>query len=231
MRRRNLAVAVGAVAATVLASAAGSPDPVRASAASVYVSGSDVAVVGRPLALHAAPDSDRVLARVGVQTEFGSPTRLAVVGNSGEWLAVISSELGNRVRGWVHGSQVRVVHTPYSVEVDLSARRLTVWRLGVRLRRFAVGIGAPRSPTPIGRFAVTDKLSNFWPSLYGCCAIALSGHQTQLPSGWDAGDRLAIHEGGGIGGAVSAGCLRAAWADMRYLMSRLPLGTQVVVHT
>jgi lipoprotein-anchoring transpeptidase ErfK/SrfK len=230
MRRRSFAVAVGAVAATVLAAAAGFPDPARAGAASVYAHGSDIAIVDRPLALHAAPDSDRVLARVGAQTEFGSPTRLAVVGTSGEWLAVISSELGNRVRGYVHRSQVRVVHTAYSVEVDLSSRRLTVWRLGVRLRRFGIGIGAPRSPTPIGRFAITDKLSNFWPALYGCCALALSGHQPHLPSGWDGGDRLAIHEGGGIGGAVSGGCLRAAWADMRYLMARLPLGTQVVVH-
>src|SRR5688500_14291091 len=115
---RSFAVAVGAVAATVFAAAAGFPDPARASAASIYRSGTDIAVVDRPLALYAGADSDRVVARVGAYTEFGSPTRLAVVGNSGEWLAVISSELGNRVRGYVHRSQVRVVHTTYSVEVD-----------------------------------------------------------------------------------------------------------------
>lgn len=230
MRRSSLAVAVCAVAATVLAAAAGFPEPGRAGAASVYTSGTEIAVPDGPVALRAAPEPGRVLARVGAQTEFGSPTRLAVVGSVGEWLAVISSELGNRERAYVHRSEVRVVRTPYSVEIDLSARRLTLWRRGVRLRRVGIGIGAPGSPTPTGRFAITDKLTNFWPSLYGCCVLALSAHQTNLSPGWEGGDRIAIHEGHGIGGAVSNGCLRAAWADMRYLMARLPLGAQVVIH-
>jgi lipoprotein-anchoring transpeptidase ErfK/SrfK len=230
MHRRSLAVAVGAVAATVLAAAAVFPDSARATAASVYVRGSEVAVPEAPLKLRAAPSSTRILGRVSMRTEFGSPTRLAVVGRVGEWLAVVSPALHNRVRGYVHRDDVELGHNPYSLEVDRSSRRLTVWRLGVPLRRVRVAIGAPGSPTPIGRFAVTDKLRDFWPSYYGCCAIALSGHQTQLAPGWTGGDRLAIHEGSGLGGSVTNGCLRAARADMRYLMARLPLGTQVVVH-
>jgi lipoprotein-anchoring transpeptidase ErfK/SrfK len=153
-----------------------------------------------------------------------------VVGASGEWLAVISAALGNRVRGFIHRSKVRLVHDPFSLEVDRSARRLTVWRLGFRLRRIGIAVGAPSTPTPRGHFAITDKLSDFWPSVYGCCAIALSGRQTRLARGWSGGDRLAIHAGTGIGGAVSNGCLRAATKDMRFLMRVLPLGTQVIVH-
>jgi lipoprotein-anchoring transpeptidase ErfK/SrfK len=102
--------------------------------------------------------------------------------------------------------------------------------MGIGLRRIGVAIGAPATPTPQGRFAVTDKLSNFWPSLYGCCAIALSGRQTRPTPGWSGGNRLAIHAGSGTGAAVSNGCLRAAARDMRFLMRVLPLGTQVVVH-
>jgi lipoprotein-anchoring transpeptidase ErfK/SrfK len=154
-----------------------------------------------------------------------------VIGESGDWLAVISAALGNRVRGFVHRSKVELVHDPFSLEVDRSARRLTVWRMGVALRRFGVAIGASATPTPQGRFAITDKLSNFWPSLYGCCVLALSGRQTRPTPGWDGGDRLAIHAGSGIGAAVSNGCLRAATRDMRFLMKVLPLGTQVVVHS
>ena len=180
--------------------------------------------------MHAAPGSSRILARVGARTSFGSPTRLAVLGSAGDWLVVIPEALGNRVRGFVHRSKVRLVHVPFSLEVDRSARKLTVWRMGVALRRFSVGVGRASSPTPLGRFSITDELENFMPSIYGCCILALSGRQTHLSPGWNGGDRLAIHVGSGVGGAVSTGCLRAGESDVRYLMATLPLGTQVVVH-
>jgi lipoprotein-anchoring transpeptidase ErfK/SrfK len=222
-----------AVAATVLAAwVAGSPPPAQSSTPkTLYSVGSEVGVPHRGVTLlHAAPGSQRVLARIGPRTVFGSPVRLAVVGTSGEWLAVISAALGNRVRGFVHTSKVRLLHVPVSLEVDRSSRWLRVWRMGEVLRTFEIAVGAFATPTPRGRFAITDKLSNFMPSIYGCCTLALSGHQTRLAPGWTGGDRLAIHAGSGIGSAVSNGCLRAAETDMRYLMELLPLGTQVVVH-
>ena len=80
---------------------------------------------------------------------------------------------------------------------------------------------------------MTDKLSGsrFGP-YYGCCILALSGHQTHLPAGWPGGDRLAIHgtdSPATIGTAASAGCLRAADADLQALMRRVPLGTPVFI--
>jgi lipoprotein-anchoring transpeptidase ErfK/SrfK len=105
-----------------------------------------------------------------------------------------------------------------------------VWRGGVIVRRVEIAVGAAGSQTPIGRFAVTDQLTGFNTSAYGCCILALSGHQTNLPSGWTGGDRLAIHGGGGLGSAVSTGCLHAGEADLRWLLRRVPLGTQVVIH-
>jgi lipoprotein-anchoring transpeptidase ErfK/SrfK len=233
MRRSSNPIAACAVAATVLAACAAEPPSPAWSrtAPSLYAAGSDVAIP-QPgvLLLHDAPGSERVLARVGPRTVFGSPPRLAVVGESGDWLAVISAKLGNRVRAFVLRANVRLVHVPFTVEVDQSSRRLTIWRNGVALRRIDVAVGAPSTPTPLGRFAITDKLSNFWPSLYGCCAVVLSGRQTLPTPGWSGGDRLAIHAGDGIGTAVSNGCLRASTGDMRFLMRVLPLGTQVVVH-
>jgi lipoprotein-anchoring transpeptidase ErfK/SrfK len=234
MRRSSNPIAACAVAATVLAACtAETPSPAwTRTTPSLYVTGSDVAAP-QPgvLLVHASPGSDRILARVGSRTEFGSPMRLAVVGESGDWLTVISAKLGNRVRGFVLRSNVRLEHVPLSVEVDLSAHRLTAWRRGIALRRLPVAVGAASTPTPQGRFAITDKLSNFWPSLYGCCAIALSARQTRPTPGWNGGDRIAIHAGHGVGAAVSNGCLRAATADMRFLMRVLPLGAQVIVHS
>jgi lipoprotein-anchoring transpeptidase ErfK/SrfK len=96
-----------------------------------------------------------------------------------------------------------------------------------------VGVGRAGSPTPTGRFAVTDKLSgSAYGPYYGCCILALSAHQTHLPPGWTGGDRVAIHGTNApatIGAAASAGCLHAGEADLRTLMRRVPLGTPVFI--
>ena len=79
------------------------------------------------------------------------------------------------------------------IHVDRSARRLTVRRGGRMPRRVRVAVGRPGTETPTGRFAVTDKLhTKRADSPYGCCALALSGHQPKLLPGWPGGDRLAI---------------------------------------
>src|SRR4051812_20642362 len=232
MRRSRKPVAAGAVAATVLAAfAAGAPSPARATTVSeLHASGSDVALPHGPLLLRAAPDSDRIVARVERRTMFGSRTKLAVVAQTDGWLEVISDELVNDVHGFVRSARVQLTHDPYSVEVDRTARRLTVWRLGVRMHRIGVAIGARSTPTPLGRFAITDKLRNFWSAYYGCCVLALSGRQPRPTPTWFGDTRLAIHAGGGIGSAVSNGCLRATTTSMRYLMRVIPVGTQVIVH-
>jgi lipoprotein-anchoring transpeptidase ErfK/SrfK len=97
-----------------------------------------------------------------------------------------------------------------------------------------VAIGRPGSSTPVGRFAVTDKIAgNRYGPYYGCCILALSAHQPNLPAGWTGGDRIAIHGTNApstIGTASSAGCPHARDADLRVLMRRVPLGTPVFIH-
>jgi len=231
MRRSRPAVGACAVAATVLAVLVVVLPTARAKTANArYATGSEIASPQqRSLALRAGPGSARVLARVGRQTVFGSATRIAVVGEDGDWLEVISELLPNNAHGYVRRSDVSLTRRAYVLEADLSRRELVVWRWGEPTRRFPVGIGARVSPTPTGSFSVTDKFSRYQPAIYGCCLLALSGHQTHLPPGWRGGDRLAIHEGDGIGQEVSAGCLRGSRTNLRYLMRTIPLGTQVVV--
>jgi lipoprotein-anchoring transpeptidase ErfK/SrfK len=229
MRRSRAALAAGAVASAVSAVLAAPQGQANGSA--LYREGSVVAQVrAGSVALHAAPGSTRVLAVASRTTEFGSRTTFAVTGIRGRWAEVISPLLPNDVHGFVRRSEVKLSRVRVALDVDLSARRLRVWRGGAILRRVDVAIGAASSRTPIGRFAVTDRLTGFNTSAYGCCILALSGHQTHLPPGWTGGDRLAIHGGGGIGSAVSTGCLHAGETDLRWLLHRVPLGTQVVIH-
>ena len=187
---------------------------------------------GRHVVLRASPEG-RVLATVSARTEFGSPQTLSVAFRKGDWIAVRSPRLGNGQLGWVHATPLRLLRRPVELEVDLSRRELIVRDARDVERRISVAVGAPATPTPVGRFYITDKLPGAdFGAYYGCCILALSGRQPNLPEGWSGGDRLAIHGSPTPtwGHAVSNGCLHAAEPDLRYLMKAVPLGTAVRIH-
>ncbi len=187
---------------------------------------------GHRIALRARPKGP-IIGEVGARTEFGSPQTLAVALRKGDWIAVRSPALGNDQLGWVRAAPLRLFRRPVMLVVDLSRRELSVRdEQGVE-RRISVAIGAPDTPTPPGEFYVTDKLQGAeFGSYYGCCILALSGRQPNLPQGWSGGDRLAIHGSPTPtwGQAVSNGCLHADEPDLRYLMKEVPLGTRIVIH-
>ncbi len=241
----SLARSLGATAAArwaaraPAADAAGgpvSPEPVTHEAAGPEPPAFLTARVTEGTALLRTRPRARVVAEVGPTSEFGSPTTLGVVERRGPWLGVVSAELENGEVGWIDLREggVALASTRISLVLDLSRRQLVVRRDDEVLRRMTVGVGAPGSPTPTGRFAVTDKLdgASFSP-VYGCCVIALSARQPNLPAGWQGGDRIAVHgtdDPASIGKAVSAGCPHASDADLRFLMRRVPLGTPVFIH-
>lgn len=186
-----------------------------------------------PVRLLARPGG-RVLARLRPRTEFGSRRVLSIVRRRPGWLQVVATERPNGRYGWVPARAARVRSIETSLHVDRSRRTVAVRRQGRVVRRFRVAVGGRRTPTPTGRFAVTDRL-RLGPdrrAAYGCCAIALSGHQSRLLPGWGGGDRLAIHgtrQPWTIGEAASLGCLRAPGPDMRALMRGVPLGAPVFI--
>jgi L,D-transpeptidase catalytic domain len=193
--------------------------------------GTLTAYVSRHKWLRARPGGRR-LAGLRRRTEFDSPRILTVVARRGVWLGVLAPELRNGQVGWIHGAHgVRLYRTPWSIAADLSRRQVVVRKDGRVVRRVPVAIGRPGAPTPRGRFAVTDKLLTNNPGgPYGCCALALTGHQPSIPQGWGGGDRLAIHGTPAehtIGQAASLGCLRAFNCDMRRIVREVPLGTRV----
>jgi lipoprotein-anchoring transpeptidase ErfK/SrfK len=181
--------------------------------------------------LRAAPGGRRI-AKATRTTSFGSPHVLSVVRRQGNWLAVHAPEQPNGRAAWLPTTAVVLGAVDLAIHVDRSKRLLTVRRGKRLLRRVTVAVGRPGHETPTGRFAVTDKLLMPPGTPYGCCAVALTGHQTSLPAGWGGGDRLAVHgtsEPASVGQPVSLGCLRAAQADIRWLMRRIPLGAPVFV--
>jgi hypothetical protein len=183
------------------------------------------------LTLRATPGG-RVIAHLRAHTAWGSPTVVWAPERRGNWLGVVATSLPNNRVGWLNVShdRPRMWRSRYSLAADLSSRTLALRRDGRVVRRMSVAIGAPSTPTPVGRFTLTDKLiPDRSLSYYGCCLLALSGHQPYLRPGWAGGDRIAIHGGGSVGTAASAGCLHLPDRDLRYLMRVLALGTPVVI--
>jgi lipoprotein-anchoring transpeptidase ErfK/SrfK len=195
--------------------------------------GSVVAHATRATWLRAAPGGRR-LVHIKAKTEFGSARVLSVVGRRGPWMAVLVPELPNGRTGWLDARRhTRLFRVPYTLEARLTQRRVIVRRLGRVVSSFPVAIGRPVAPTPRGRFAVTDKLlTGNAGGAYGCCVLALTGHQPKVPQGWGGGDRLALHATPAfetIGQEASLGCLRAATPVMRRLVRQIAIGTPVRV--
>lgn len=191
-----------------------------------------VAEVLRPTAIRAAPDG-RLLARVGTHDEFGSPDALAVERLGPYWLGVLTPFAGNGRLGWIPRAAVLLSRTPYALQASLSERTLTVRYEGRVLKRYTVGVGAPWAPTPLGRFAVTDRLTTGSPGgPYGCCILALSATAPHAIPGWPGGNRIAIHatpDYATIGQPDSHGCLHVTQADARWLILHVPIGTRIVI--
>lgn len=177
----------------------------------------------------------KMLTRLTRRTEFDGATVLAVARREDGWLGVRTHQRPNGELGWIPADAAQLERQPYRLHIDLSRRELVVEDAGDGgiVRRAPVAIGAPGTPTPTGTFGVTDRIkpkTDTGP--YGCCILALSGRQPNLPQGWGGGDRLAIHatpDEASVGSPASSGCLRATAETMRDLMEIVPLGAPVEI--
>jgi lipoprotein-anchoring transpeptidase ErfK/SrfK len=210
-------------AAAAIAAVAGAPAPPATTILKVRP--------GRVVAMHAHPGG-KLLFRVRPKTIYGRRLILSVTRRRGSWAAVTTFLMRNGRRAWVHIDHrtVAVRRTRWRMTADLSARTLTVLHGDHQVRTLRVAIGTRATPTPVGTFAITDKLKGApFGRAYGCCILALSGHQPKVRTGPIDG-RLAIHgtdRPGLVGSRASQGCLRARDREVRWLMRTVPVGTQV----
>lgn len=171
-----------------------------------------------------------IVAEQGDKTDFGSPSVFAVRRSTDGWVGVSTPELPNGEIGWIRADPrvLRAGSVDQAVSVDLSDRTATLLEGGLPVRSWRVTIGAPGSETPTGSFGVTDTFRGGLNAAYGCCAVALSATQPNLPSGWMGGNRIAFHGTDGVlGEASSSGCIRSADEDVSDLVDTVALGTPV----
>lgn len=108
---------------------------------------------------------------------------------------------------------------PYSIQVSLGQRRLTLLNNGRVVRTFPIAVGKMLTRTPLGEYVIVNREPNPG-GPYGVLWLSLSRrgygiHGTNNPSS--------------IGKAVSLGCIRMQNNDVLELANQVPNGTRVVI--
>jgi lipoprotein-anchoring transpeptidase ErfK/SrfK len=138
----------------------------------------------------------------------------------------------NGVTGWVRADDVTVATVRTRLVVDLSARRLTLFRNGRRVLSATVAVGSPATPTPTGRYYVNQRLIPTDPNgPFGPGAVGISAFSNVL-TGWTQGGPIAIHGTDApwsIGHDVSNGCIRLPNTTLRRVFATALAGTPVVI--
>jgi hypothetical protein len=179
---------------------------------------------------HAAPLYARAGGRrvgvIRVRTPYGSRTRLWVRSRAGGWLKVPAMDAPGNA-GWIRARATRPAPPlSHRVRIDRSARRLTVVGTGTRWSTRVI-LGGAATPTPLGTFQVTDRLSGArYGGTYGAWILVLSTYGSPAHV-----SRVAIH---GMPPAArsrsySAGCVRVPARALERLRRAAPPGTPVRV--
>jgi lipoprotein-anchoring transpeptidase ErfK/SrfK len=140
----------------------------------------------------------------------------------------------NGVTGWVPAAQVDVETVRTRILVDLSDRRVTLYRNGRRVLSATAAIGSPATPTPTGSFYVNQRLIPHDKSgPFGPGAVGISAFSNVL-TGWTQGGPIAIHGTNApwsIGEAVSNGCIRLHNKVLKRVFDEAFSGTPVVIRS
>jgi lipoprotein-anchoring transpeptidase ErfK/SrfK len=125
------------------------------------------------------------------------------------------------------------------IEVNLGARRLTVYRDGRKLKTYRVAVGTAEYPTPTGTYRIVNKQTNpTWNPPDSPWAKGLGpippGPGNPLGTRWigTSAPAIGIHgtyADSSIGTAASHGCLRMHMPDVEELFEKVHVGMPVVI--
>jgi lipoprotein-anchoring transpeptidase ErfK/SrfK len=149
------------------------------------------------------------------------------------WLRVRLPIRPNGSVGWIQRDRVQLARSPAYIVIDRSRRILTIYRNGRRSNRFRVVVGAPSTPTPIGLFALQDRVKQpDAEGFIGPWAITLTAYSNVLRRYNGGPGLVALHGRSGaslldpLGSARSHGCVRMGNERIRGIR-KLLLGTAV----
>ncbi len=147
------------------------------------------------------------------------------------WARVRLPTRPNLALAWVRRRDVRYTTTSYRIVVRRRAHRLTLILANRVMWTKKVALGRSVSPTPYGRYFVTDLIRPPRPDgFYGPYALGISAHSRVLTSFEGGNGQIGIHgtnDPSSIGTNVSHGCIRVTNDVVTKLAHSVPLGTPV----
>lgn len=135
--------------------------------------------------------------------------------------------------GWISASKTRLSSTPWHIVVQLSARRVILYRNGRPLDSYPAIVGKPSTPTPTGQYFVEENVQ--LPAYAAGAPFALAtSDRSNVFQEFDGGPgQIALHGlenlGGQLGTAESHGCIRLANSTITWLAARIGPGTPVTI--
>ena len=179
-------------------------------------------------------ESPRV-ARLRYQTEDGPlevyPVLESRVDRAGRtWLRVRVPMRPNGRTGWVRRQALGPLHAiRTALRVNRRTLRATLYRDGRRIWTSPIGVGAPSTPTPSGRFWIRTRMRALGGgTIYGPYAFGTGA--CSVLSDWPGGGVVGIHGTNQpqlIPGRPSHGCIRVPNPKILRLAQLMPIGTPV----
>jgi len=229
-------------AAALAALSAGAAPPLAAAARPAGMPLSNETTVtwwahpGWPAAVRIRPAAGApVRGRLRMDTEDGFPEvyvalRTAVGPKGRAWYEVRLPTRPNGMTGWVPADALGPLHRVRTrLVIDRTRLRATLYRAGRAVWSAQVGVGAPGTPTPAGRFYVRERVRSL-DAFYGPVAFGTSAYSAL--SDWPGGGVVGIHGTSLpqlIPGRPSHGCVRLRNADIVRLARLMPIGTPVLI--
>ena len=158
--------------------------------------------------------------------EFYLLLRSKVDGDGRTWVQLRVPGRPNGRTGWVPRTALgsMIVRRTFLL-VQRGALRATLYRRGKVIWRSPIGVGAPSTPTPGGRYWIRERLRALG-GVYGPWAFGTSAYS--VLSEWPGGGVVGIHgtnEPQLIPGRPSHGCIRVPNGKISRLARIMPVGT------
>lgn len=249
--RRYLAVAIGVLLCTALASLLWPRSTSKVAAASTTTTTRRIVSTTAPPPAHAFEAADAVVDDVALYDAPGATESTGSLPNPTVehvplaflvkqhgppgWLQVQVSRRPNGSTAWIHEGDVTLRGVDNRIEIEVEARQLTVYRGTTNevLLQVPVAAGAPATPTPLGDFFVDVVVHVNRPSgAYGPYQLSVAGFSDVLQSFGGGPGQIAIHGTNHpelIGKFVSNGCIRLNNDDITALAQLAPVGTPVEI--
>ena len=148
-----------------------------------------------------------------------------------EWTRLLLARRPNGSSGWVKSDFLRFRLNPMRIIIDQSERRTYVLRNGRVVLRARDAVGKPSTPTPLGRFAVAEKIS-VPNGFLGPLVLPTTGFSEVLNEYAGGNGRFAMHGTSQpwlIGTRASHGCIRHTNADIKRIAALVSPGTPIII--